>query len=133
MTTPIKRLDSPDAYTALTATPAAVLIDVRDPIEFSFVGHPLDAVNIPWKLAPDMRPNADFVTQVQKCVPDTSVPLFLLCRSGQRSLAAAHALADAGYGDVTNIEDGFEGPIDEQKHRGTVAGWRFHGLPWAQS
>jgi hypothetical protein len=42
-------------------------------------------------------------------------------------------LAEAGYTDLTNIEDGFEGPMDEAKHRNTVAGWRFHQLPWVQS
>ena len=131
--TTIKPLDSTEAYKALRANPDAVLIDVRDPVEFSFVGHPVDAVNIPWKYAPDMRPNPDFVAQVLKCVPDHSVPVFLLCRSGQRSLGAANALASAGYANLTNIEDGFEGPMDDHKHRGTVAGWRFHDLPWEQS
>jgi rhodanese-related sulfurtransferase len=48
-------------------------------------------------------------------------------------LAAANALAEAGYTDLTNIEDGFEGPMDAAKHRSTVAGWRFLGLPWEQS
>ena len=131
--TPIKSLAADAAYAALEADRRAVLIDVRDPVEFSFVGHPLGAVNVPWKFAPEMRPNPEFVEQVSQIVADKSTPLFLLCRSGQRSLAAAKVLAEAGYTDLTNIEEGFEGPMDAAKHRNTVAGWRFHQLPWVQS
>ena len=28
--------------------------------------------------------------------------------------------------------DGFEGPLDEERHRGCVEGWKAEGLPWAQ-
>ena len=28
---------------------------------------------------------------------------------------------------------GFEGPLDENHHRGTISGWRMEGLPWEQS
>jgi rhodanese-related sulfurtransferase len=129
----IKSLTADAAHAVLQADSQAVLIDVRDPVEFSFVGHPVGAVNVPWKFAPEMRGNPDFLDQVRKAATDTATPLYLLCRSGQRSLAAANALAEAGYTDVTNIEDGFEGPMDEAKHRNTVAGWRFHQLPWVQS
>ena len=128
----ILRLTPPAAHAALVATPGAVLLDVRDPIEFAFVGAPLGALNIPWKLAPDMRPNPDFLASVGKAVADPDTPLFLLCRSGQRSLAAAEALAGAGYTRLHNIEEGFEGSLDADRHRNTVNGWRFHGLPWQQ-
>ena len=130
---PIKSLAADAAHAALQADPRAVLIDVRDPVEFSFVGHPVGAVNVPWKFAPEMRPNPEFLDQVSQIVADRATPLFLLCRSGQRSLAAANALAEAGYTDLTNVEEGFEGPMDAAKHRNTVAGWRFHQLPWVQS
>jgi rhodanese-related sulfurtransferase len=129
----IQRLSPPEAFAALQSAAGAVLVDVRDPVEFAFVGHPVNAVNIPWKFAPDMRPNPDFLAQVRKIAPDAATPLFLLCRSGQRSLDAANALAAAGYANLANIEEGFEGSLDEWKHRGTVGGWRFHGLPWQQS
>jgi rhodanese-related sulfurtransferase len=128
----IRRLNPPEAFAALQS-PGALLVDVRDPVEFAFVGHPLNAVNVPWKFAPDMRPNPDFLAQVRQIVPDTGTPLLLMCRSGQRSLDAANALAAVGYTNLANIEDGFEGPLNEHKHRGTVGGWRFHGLPWKQS
>jgi rhodanese-related sulfurtransferase len=129
----IQRLNPPEALAVLRTHPSSVLVDVRDPVEFAFVGHPIGAVNIPWKFAPEMRPNPEFVEQVRRVAPDTATPVFLLCRSGQRSLDAANALAAAGYQNLTNIEEGFEGPLDGEKHRSSVGGWRFHGLPWKQS
>ena len=131
--TQIKSLTADAAHAFLQADSRGVLIDVRDPVEFSFVGHPVGAANVPWKFAPDMRPNPEFVDQVSQIAADKATPLFLLCRSGQRSLAAANALAEAGYTDLINIEEGFEGPMDADKHRCTVAGWRFLGLPWEQT
>lgn len=131
--TAIKRLTPPEAYAALQAGAAALLLDVRDPLEYSFIGHPVGAVNLPWKFAPDWRPNPEFLERARQLVPDPETPVFLLCRSGQRSWDAANALAAAGYRDLANIEEGFEGPLDGQKHRGTVGGWRCHGLPWEQS
>lgn len=131
--TAIKRLTPPEAYAALQAGAAALLLDVRDPLEYSFIGHPVGAVNLPWKFAPDWRPNPEFLERARQLAPDPETPVFLLCRSGQRSWDAANALAAAGYRDLANIEEGFEGPLDGQKHRGTVGGWRCHGLPWEQS
>lgn len=113
--------------------PHAVMIDVRSKMEHGFVGHPLGAVSIPWKEFPYWQINAEFVEQVQQVAPDYATPLLLLCRSGQRSLDAARALQDAGYTQLFNITEGFEGPLDADKHRGTLGGWRFYDLPWEQS
>lgn len=129
----IKRLHPLEAAAALKSTAGAVLIDVRDPLEFALVGHPAEAINIPWKYAPDWRTNPQFIEQVRQTLSSFDVPVFLLCRSGQRSLDAAGALAEAGYRNLTNIEHGFEGPLDGSRHRSTLGGWRFHGLPWEQT
>lgn len=131
--TVIQRLSPPLVHEALNTNKAAVLIDVRDPVEFAFVGHPVGAINIPLKFAPAMSPNPDFLSSVRERIPDLATPVYLLCRSGQRSMAAAEILVGAGYLEVVNIEEGFEGGIDDNKHRSTVSGWRFHKLPWVQS
>ena len=112
---------------------SAVLLDVRDHTEYSFVGHPIGSINIPWKQAPDWKANPQFLDEVRQRIPNLNTPVLLLCRSGQRSLDAAKALAAAGYTDLTNIEEGFEGPLDEKKHRGNLGGWRSNDLPWEQS
>ncbi len=129
----IKSLSPQQAWSFLKTEKSAVLLDVRDRTEHAFVGHPTGAVNIPWKQAPDWKANPQFLNEVRQRVPDLNTPILLLCRSGQRSLDAAKALAAAGYTDLTNIEEGFEGPLDENKHRSSLGGWRFHELPWEQS
>ncbi|PKM12557.1 MAG: sulfurtransferase [Gammaproteobacteria bacterium HGW-Gammaproteobacteria-3] len=129
----IKNLDAKQAWQLMQQQPQAVLIDVRTAMEHSYVGHPPDAVLIPWKEFPDWQVNPAFVEQVKNIVSDIDTPVLLLCRSGQRSLAAANALEAAGYRHLINIADGFEGALDAHKQRGKLNGWRFHGLPWEQS
>jgi rhodanese-related sulfurtransferase len=129
----IENLSPQQSWGLLQQNPAAVLVDVRTQMEHAYVGHPIGAVHIPWKEAPSWEINPLFVDDVKKAVPDTDAPILLLCRSGQRSLAAAKALEDAGYKRLINILDGFEGALDADKHRGNLNGWRFCGLPWQQS
>ena len=59
-------------------------------------------------------------------------PVAFLCRSGDRSIGAAEAATAAGIAPSYNILDGFEGNLDENRHRGTT-GWKAVGLPWKQS
>lgn len=129
----IENLTPLQSWALMQANPDAVLIDVRTKVEYDFVGHPLNAVHIPWKEAPDWQINPEFIAQVKHAVKDYSAPVLLLCRSGARSLAAAEALQQAGYKHLINILDGFEGDVDEHKHRGNLGGWRFSQLPWEQS
>ncbi|PPD05158.1 MAG: sulfurtransferase [Methylobacter sp.] len=129
----IENLDPKQCWELLQSNTSAVLIDVRTKMEHAFVGHPPGAVHVAWKEAPDWQLNSNFVDTVKQVVPDASVPVLLLCRSGQRSLEAAQVLEQAGYRQLVNIVDGFEGPLDANKHRNSLAGWRFSGLPWEQS
>jgi len=129
----IENLTPRHSWELLQNNPDAVLIDVRTAIEHSFVGHPPKAVHIAWKEFPGMQLNTRFIDQVKQTVPNKQAPVLLLCRSGQRSVDAAKALEKEGYQHLINILEGFEGPLDEEKHRNTLGGWRFHGLPWEQS
>ncbi|MDJ0876775.1 MAG: hypothetical protein QNJ02_15990, partial [Desulfobacterales bacterium] len=59
----------------------------------------------------------------------------VMCRSGGRSAAAVNTLAKAGYKQVYNIVDGFEGdalkiPGSYNNGRRIVSGWKNAGLPW---
>ncbi len=129
----IKELLPKQAWEFMKADPGAVLIDVRSVLEYSYVGHPIGAVNIVWKEPPLWEVNPEFNAEVKLQVPDIKMPVLLLCRSGQRSLAAARQLGDIGYTHLINIKEGFEGPLDEHHHRGELGGWRFNQLPWEQS
>ncbi|MFU8787953.1 MAG: rhodanese-like domain-containing protein [Methylobacter sp.] len=129
----IENLDPQQAWDLLQSNANAVLVDVRSRVEHAFVGHPPGALPIPWKEAPDWQLNPHFVAEVKQVVTNPNTPVLLLCRSGQRSLDAARALEQAGYQRLINIVDGFEGALDENRHRGNLGGWRFLGLPWQQS
>ena len=129
----IENLNPRQAWDLLQQNAEAVLVDVRTKVEHAFVGHPIGAVHIAWKEAPDWQVNSKFVVEVEKLVPYKNAPVLLLCRSGQRSLDAAKALEEAGFRRPINIVDGFEGPLDQHNHRGNLGGWRFNGLPWEQS
>ncbi len=38
-----------------------------------------------------------------------------------------------GFTSLVNVTEGFEGRNDENGHRNSVEGWKFHKLPWTQS
>jgi rhodanese-related sulfurtransferase len=129
------------AYDLIESDPRTVFVDVRSTMEFLFVGHPVGAVHVPWIDEPEWTRNRHFVTDIRKlvlggavCLPDGEecVPVVLICRSGKRSREAGILLLENGFNRVYNVEEGFEGDLDEQHHRGTQGGWRYHGLPWEQ-
>ena len=129
----ILNLKPPAAWQFMQEHPQAVLIDVRTTCEHLFVGRPVGAVLVPLKDGLPMEPNPNFVSMVREIVPDPATPILFLCRSGHRSMEAAKIMAEQGYQTLINIDEGFEGPLDENKHRSTLGGWRFHGLPWEQN
>ncbi len=130
--TQILNLTPPQAWKFMQEHPEAVLIDVRTTAEHLFVGRPVGCILIPWKDGLPMQVNLHFVEMVKQKAPDPNTPLLFLCRSGHRSLEAAKVMAEAGYKTLINIDEGFEGPLDQNRHRSTLGGWRFHGLPWEQ-
>jgi len=124
-------LTPPEAAQLLAELPEAVLVDVRSSAEWQFVGTVPNSVRIELKTFPGMQPNPNFVAQLKEQVSPEATVLFM-CRSGVRSDEAARLARDAGYGSVFNVLEGFEGDKDAQGHRGTVNGWKGHGLPWQQ-
>ena len=134
----IKRVDPAQAWQILASDVRAVLLDVRSKVEFDYVGHAAGALNVMWKDYPDWQENPHFVAQVKAALnarggDSASRPILAICRSGVRSLAAAKVLAAAGYTNLTNVEEGFEGDKDAHGHRCTVSGWRSRQLPWEQT
>ena len=136
-------LDAEEAWALLKSDPNAQLVDVRTMPEWTFVGGPdLSSLERPvhgieWQVFPSMAPNPDFVTQTRAALGDAGAnkdsPILFLCRSGARSRAAAIALTRAGYSRAYNVAGGFEGDMDENRHRGNRNGWKAAGLPWRQS
>jgi len=125
-------------WEALCTDPLAQLVDVRTDAEWNFVGVPdlasagKQVVLIPWQVYPTMQPNAAFNDQLKEAGFTPDQHIYFICRSGQRSLAAAQAAQAAGFPHAYNVAEGFEGGVDAQGHRGVAAGWKANGLPWRQ-
>lgn len=123
---------------------SVVIVDVRPQEERAAVGYPPMSVSIPAQVlvqapgsggfAPRMVDNPNFVRLMQqRFKPGDNI--VLLCRSGNRSAAAARRLAAVGFVNVYNMVDGFEGDIETSPGSpgyGTRSkyGWRNAKLPW---
>jgi rhodanese-related sulfurtransferase len=127
----MRHLTPLEAYQFLSDNPDAVFVDCRSEMEYLFVGHPVGAHHVAWNDGPDWTINPHFVGQVSR-IASVNRPVVLICRSGQRSVDAGYALERAGFTDVLNVLEGFEGPLDAKHQRSRTSGWRFHGLPWEQ-
>jgi rhodanese-related sulfurtransferase len=158
-----RKILSIEAYDMLNTVPDTYLIDVRTRAEYTFVGHPFKAYLFPYmfwtghlvkkdetytyKLGPE---NKEFVEEISKVFKKTD-NLLIMGRDGSRSLLAAKDLIAAGFKNVFDVVDGFEGPEfptfgDEDRHkfyrqlakRNKIPGfghrrhygWQWWGLPW---
>lgn len=134
-----------EAYEKWKAEPEKVIIlDVRTPEEFLFVGHPPMAWKIPiaaqvyeWDAAKGKFPMKllpDFVSRVKEVAKPTDT-IMVTCRSGGRSAIAVNMLAQAGFEHVYNIVDGMEGdtvddPASVFHGQRLKNGWKNSGLPF---
>lgn len=130
------------AFDAIAANANAVLVDVRTRAEWTFVGLPdlsglgKRVVTVEWQTFPDNGVDPAFQDRLETALAETGAAkdteLFFICRSGGRSRMAAELMAAAGYLRCHNVAEGFEGPLDQHRHRGKVGGWKAAGLPWVQ-
>jgi rhodanese-related sulfurtransferase len=130
-----------DAWQTLESDTKAVLVDVRTKVEWQLIGKPdlstLDSepVYLEWVTMKGI--NKNFVEELKTALEERGIekdaPLIFMCQSGGRSKVAAMQLTETGYSSCYNLAEGFEGDLDEHKHRNSVSGWKFAGLPWMQS
>lgn len=97
---------TPQELVNLVNKGGAVVIDVRDPNEYS-QGHIVDAINIPHASL------AGRISEIEKYKKKTVV---LACKMGQHAGTAGTALRKAGFEDVARLKGG-------------VAEWRNQSLP----
>jgi len=124
------RVAPPEAW-ELAQSGVAVLVDVRSAEERTFVGQVPGSVHVAWATGTSLTRNPRFVRELEAKVGKGAVVL-LLCRSGKRSALAAEAATKAGFPNVFNVTEGFEGELNARQQRGTTDGWRHRGLPWTQ-
>jgi rhodanese-related sulfurtransferase len=132
-------------------TSKTLFLDVRTTAEVTFLGMPMQAdASVPYMKEPEfpvwdsvkatfkLEPNPDFLPEVRRRLnakhlgPNDAI--VLICRSGDRSAAAANLLAEAGFKTVYSVVDGFEGdlaPDGPKAGQRAVNGWKNAGLPWS--
>ncbi|MDH5673034.1 MAG: rhodanese-like domain-containing protein [Myxococcales bacterium] len=123
---------SPEQAHRLIEEQGYLHLDVRTVQEFE-AGHPEGAYNVPIKVTTEhgMADNSEFLSVVRACF-ESDAGIVVDCRSGNRSLAAARVLIEAGFSRVVDQRAGFGG------RRGSFgeleeAGWKDSGLPVASS
>lgn len=136
-----------EAYNML-ASGQAIMIDVRTPEEYAWVGHPgknklgegieiaSAVINIAWEIEKpgkgyELIVNNLFTVDVAALNLASNQPIITICRSGVRSVAAAQALEAEGYTSLYNLVGGFEGGADSKGYRTKPAGWKNLGFPYA--
>ncbi len=145
MENPIYEVGPKETWDGLRNDKDAVLVDVRTHAEWSFVGLPdlselgKELILNQWAILPGMQQNPSFMDELDKQL-DGAAPskIYFLCRSGVRSLSAAHLVSEAFAArgqsvDCVNIIGGFEGDLDQDRQRGNMNGWKNDRLPWRQS
>lgn len=159
----LKQILSLEAYDMLNTVPDTYLIDIRTRAEYQFVGHPINAYLFPYMfMTPDLEKindeyryvfsekNKQFVEEISKVFKKTD-NLLIICSDGSRSALAVKELMAAGFKNVYDVENGFEGPAfpffkdsNQQKFYRQLAkrnkingfdqkrhyGWQWWGLPW---
>lgn len=90
-----QNIDAAQLKAMLDSDPSLVLVDVREPDEFSS-GHLAGAINIPV---------GEIESQTDQLPKDLS-GIIVYCRSGRRSAAAAGLLIKQGYENVYNLSGG---------------------------
>lgn len=141
-----------EAWDIIQNEPDKVLfLDVRTRAEATYVGMPTAADALvpfvehdPFWSWDDKRqtykvePMQDFVPEADRRLAEKGLAkddkVLVMCRSGTRSAMAADRLAQAGYTQVYNVIEGFEGDTQkagEAQGERTVNGWKNAGLPWS--
>lgn len=134
----VQNINSLECFKKLSSNKEAYLVDVRTTSEWKFVGVPdltiIDnsTVFISWEEYPDMDINTNFEKQIMQKNIKKNDHIFLICRSGTRSLKAAQNLLLFGYKNCYNVSDGFEGQKNNIGQRSNINGWKFNKLPWKQ-
>jgi rhodanese-related sulfurtransferase len=144
---------TPSVAAYMVTNEGAFIIDVRTPQEWNWVGHPGEnlleepegtylegyVLNVAYMVYHEGYSNGDvliintqFVKDVERLLNKDDV-IITMCRSGKRSVDAALALEAAGFTNVYNMLNGFEGDKNTVTGYRTENGWKVEDLPYNYS
>jgi sulfur-carrier protein adenylyltransferase/sulfurtransferase len=93
----IEEVDAAGARDLLAASEPPLLVDIREPDEWS-EGHLPGAIHVP-------RGNLE--SRIERAAPDRAQPIILYCAAGNRSVFAAKTLDELGYESVVSLAGGY--------------------------
>jgi len=96
-----------DLADRLEANPDLLIVDVREPYEFDAM-HIAGSLNVPRGIL-ESACEWDYEETEPELVQARDREVVLVCRSGNRSILAAHSLQVLGYTDVVSLKTGVRG------------------------
>jgi rhodanese-related sulfurtransferase len=96
----VQQLNSNQAFEKANQQQNIIIVDVRTVAEYN-EGHIADSINVPLD---QLKAN------IGDSIESKDTPLFVVCRSGNRSAQAQSMLLSMGYTDVTDIGSVFDWP-----------------------
>jgi rhodanese-related sulfurtransferase len=102
-----------DLSRALAASQPCLLVDVREPAEFTKLHIP-GAINVPRGVL-EQSCEWDYDETVPQLARDKGQRIVLICRSGKRSVLAADSLGRMGFSDVVSLRTGVRGWNDYEQ------------------
>ena len=96
-----------DVEKYLEAHPDALIVDIRETHEYDTM-HIKDSLNVPRGILENAC-EWDFEETEPELVEARHRPIVLVCRSGNRTVLAAHTLQEMGYEQVISLKSGLRG------------------------
>ena len=87
--------------------PELLILDVREPQEFEAM-HIAGSINVPRGIL-ESACEWDYEETIPELVQAREREIVVVCRSGYRSVLAAHSMQVLGYGDVVSLQTGLRG------------------------
>ena len=105
--TDVKELMPWDMEERLQANPNILVVDVREPEEYEAM-HIADSLNVPRGIL-ESACEWDYEETEPELVQAREREIIIVCRSGFRSVLAAHSMQVLGYSNVASLQTGLRG------------------------
>lgn len=111
--TDVKEIMPWDLVERRADNPGLLVVDVREPDEFAAM-HIADSLSVPRGIL-ESACEWDYEETVPELVQARDREVVVVCRSGYRSVLAAHAMQLLGYGKVASLKTGLRGWKDYEQ------------------
>ena len=111
--TDIREIMPWDLVERIQANPDLLVLDVREPYEFDAM-HIHGSLNVPRGIL-ESACEWDYEETVPELVRARGREIVIVCRSGNRSILAAHAMQLLGYTNVVSLQTGLRGWKDYEQ------------------